>query len=428
LSDKQSGIKKINMKTTINRPLALLCIALACGGGRATFAQTFLAGKITVKGDIPAIDNKAFACTQVRVKGEEFASMTSEDQAWSIDKMPLLIGTTDVGYPMMAMLKCSDGNFCDVFPVILKAKIEIKAGELIHSDGYAIDVKRSVKAGDSIPAIRVGKTFVLSVEAAEGAKTSGEAEPWFTALKEDTKANDRSTAIEAWRIETAHVGLTQARPSTSSEADIAAYNKSMDYYNSAIAKNRHGENRDLDGAIADCTKAIELKPDFEGAYCLRGIAKKDKGDFDSSIEDYNKAIELKPAFDRLSADYNGRCNAKRGKGDFDGAIADCTKAIELVPDDDTEFSNVAGLAKITKGGFYNDRGLAKNGKGDLDGAIADYTKAIELIPEFSTIYGIDKTEGEFYNNRGLARKAKGDLDGGNADHTKANQLSRGAFP
>ena len=30
--------------------------------------------------------------------------------------------------------------------------------------------------------------------------------PWFTAFKEDTKADDRNAAIEAWRIEKDHVG------------------------------------------------------------------------------------------------------------------------------------------------------------------------------------------------------------------------------
>jgi tetratricopeptide (TPR) repeat protein len=50
----------------------------------------------------------------------------------------------------------------------------------------------------------------------------------------------------------------------------------------------------LDGAIADCTKAIEIKPDFASAYLNRSVAKQVKGDWDGSTADYNKAVELNP--------------------------------------------------------------------------------------------------------------------------------------
>lgn len=269
--------------------MALLCIALAYAAVRVTNAQTFVAGQITV-GDISSVDNKAFAVAHVQVKGEVFAAMASEDQAWGINKIPLLNSTSEVQYPIWGSVKCSDGKFKSVFPVVLKAKVDIEAGHVIHSDGYEIEVKRSVKAGDSIPAIRVGDTSVVSAEAAEGAKKSSEARPWFTAFKEDTKANDRSTIIEAWRIENDHVGVTPAQTSTWSAADITAWNKMMGYYNSAIAKNSKG---DLDGAVADCTKAIELVPDDDAEFSnVTGLAMITKGDLDGANADHAKAIEL----------------------------------------------------------------------------------------------------------------------------------------
>ena len=155
--------------------------------------RTFFPIQIVV-GDIAILDNKAFACMQVQVKGEPFVGMASDDQIWSVKKLPN-------GYPIWASLKCSDGNFRSVFPVVLKAKVDIKTGEVIHSDGYEIEVKRAVKAGDSIPAIRVGPTSVLSAETVQG----DEKTPWFTAFKEDTNANDRSIAIKAWRVEKDYV-------------------------------------------------------------------------------------------------------------------------------------------------------------------------------------------------------------------------------
>lgn len=150
---------------------------------------------------------------------------------------------------------------------------------------------------------------------------------------------------------------------------------------------------DWEGAIADFTKAIDIKPNFAVAYNARGAAKEGNRDWEGAIADYTRALELQPAF---NVAYNNRGIAKRAKGDLDGAIGDSTKAIELQPTHAAYFS----------------RGNAKSDKGDLDGAIADYTHAIELHPYFAAAY----------TYRGDVKKSKGDLDGANADHAKAAQL------
>ena len=49
---------------------------------------------------------------------------------------------------------------------------------------------------------------------------------------------------------------------------------------------------DLDGAIADFSKAIELKPKFILAYADRGNAKKAKGDQAGAEEDIAQANKL----------------------------------------------------------------------------------------------------------------------------------------
>jgi tetratricopeptide (TPR) repeat protein len=51
------------------------------------------------------------------------------------------------------------------------------------------------------------------------------------------------------------------------------------------------KKRDLDGAIADYNRAIELDPKFAAAYFHRGIAKQAKGDLKAAIGDINGAIE-----------------------------------------------------------------------------------------------------------------------------------------
>ena len=87
---------------------------------------------------------------------------------------------------------------------------------------------------------------------------------------------------------------------------------------------------DFDKAIKDFTTAIELKPDFFGAYNNRGVAYREKRDFDKAIQNYDKAIEIKP---RLAEAYITAAVSLYGeKRDFDTAIQNYDKAIELKPD------------------------------------------------------------------------------------------------
>jgi tetratricopeptide (TPR) repeat protein len=164
-----------------------------------------------------------------------------------------------------------------------------------------------------------------------------------------------------------------------------------DYVNRGDARQAKS---DLDGAIADFSKAIEIEPRYAYAYINRGNARQAKGDLEGAIADYTKAIEIDPQYAKT---YFNRGAAQQAKGDLEGAIADYTKAIEIDPRD----------AKA-----YNNRGILRKAKSDLDGAIADYTKAIELDPG----------KANAYLNRGIARKVKGDLEGAIADYTKAIEI------
>jgi lipoprotein NlpI len=133
-----------------------------------------------------------------------------------------------------------------------------------------------------------------------------------------------------------------------------------DFYNRGLARGTKG---DLDGAIADFNKAIELKPDYADAYIGRGYAKFQKGDLDGALTDYNKAIELKPNY---CLPYNNRGMLKNDKGDLGGAAADFTKAIELNPKD---------------AWAYRQRGcLHYNSHAFLD-ALVDFRKSCELNSE-----------------------------------------------
>jgi uncharacterized protein (TIGR03067 family) len=64
-----------------------------------------------------------------------------------------------------------------------------------------------------------------------------------------------------------------------------------DYVNDAIAKTAKG---DVDGALADYNKAIELKPDYAFFYYGRGKLKQVKNDLQGALADFNKASEILP--------------------------------------------------------------------------------------------------------------------------------------
>ena len=53
---------------------------------------------------------------------------------------------------------------------------------------------------------------------------------------------------------------------------------------------------DYNGAIADYTHAIQLKPNAAGFYALRGLARQQLGQYLDAIDDYDKAIQLKPDY------------------------------------------------------------------------------------------------------------------------------------
>jgi tetratricopeptide (TPR) repeat protein len=96
--------------------------------------------------------------------------------------------------------------------------------------------------------------------------------------------------------------------------------------NRAAARVRMG---DVNGAIADYNKAIELAPLDPELYFNRGNALVAAGQHDTAIADYNRALELNPAYAR--AQFN-RGTALALTGQRERAGADWARAIEIEPD------------------------------------------------------------------------------------------------
>jgi tetratricopeptide (TPR) repeat protein len=140
------------------------------------------------------------------------------------------------------------------------------------------------------------------------------------------------------------------------------HNLAISYYNRGIF---YYDKDDLDKAIADYTKAIELSPEYSSAFNNRGNAWSAKGDLDKALVDYDNAIRIdgKDPFR-----WNNRGLIWRRKGEYDRAIADFDQAIKIDP----------GYTAA-----YTNRGQAYEGKGDTERALADYKAALAVPQKYS---------------------------------------------
>lgn len=80
------------------------------------------------------------------------------------------------------------------------------------------------------------------------------------------------------------------------------------------------EKGEVDSALADYNRAVELKADDANLYVSRGRALYTKKAFDQSVRDYDKAIQLSPktiiAFLNRGASYNKMGDARKALDDF----------------------------------------------------------------------------------------------------------------
>jgi tetratricopeptide (TPR) repeat protein len=174
---------------------------------------------------------------------------------------------------------------------------------------------------------------------------------------------------------------------------------------------------DYQGAIADFTKSIQLKPDSGGFYSSRGSAKQELKDYQGAVTDFTEAIRIDPFYAYF---YYNRGRAKEEMKDYQGAMYDYTEAIRLdTPDTDSyklteslkqnltshnRASNEDVLDHISIRA-YKRRAEIKLELEDYKGAIADYNEVIRLNPTSPTTH----------NNRGEAKILSGALQGGLSD-------------
>ena len=120
-------------------------------------------------------------------------------------------------------------------------------------------------------------------------------------------------------------------------------------------------------ALAAIDEHIKLEPDNVRAYMLRAGLNADQKDLDAAIDDLTKAAEIKP--DEMSI-YSNRIELHELNEDLDAAIADCKMVLEKTPDE-TKYTFQRKLA-----GLYlrDDRPLA--GAKVLTEVLKDYQEGV----------------------------------------------------
>ena len=113
------------------------------------------------------------------------------------------------------------------------------------------------------------------------------------------------------------------------------------FYRSRATQEMTANN--LDAAMSDLDKAIELKPGDAGSYVDKGIIFTRRENYGAAIEQYSKAIELNPNY--ALAFYN-RGTVKEKLGKTEEALADYQKSSDLDPTNELAKSTITRLKLV----------------------------------------------------------------------------------
>jgi len=182
----------------------------------------------------------------------------------------------------------------------------------------------------------------------------------------------------------------------------------------------------LNDAIADCDRAIELKPDLAEAYFTRGLSYFYLGKYDEALDSYDQALKIDP---RMVNAYNSRGHTHFTRREWDLAVPEYKRAIEVDPNYAPAHQNLAttyvelgqyqlaieeydrALALEPENDFTRaQRALARARAGELDGALQDASEALEHADDLNLgrIGGHKATKYISYLARGTAHLRKED--------------------
>jgi tetratricopeptide (TPR) repeat protein len=263
----------------------------------------------------------------------------------------------------------------------------IVTGNLIDLGGSyrcrfnAIDIETAVRQVSAAVTMRRDNTiaYLLPSEAAPPAQIPTRPDPALATLY----FNSGFTHYEAKQYTEAVADFTRALEVKRDDEASLRY-RSYSYFNL----------KEYDRTITDMSRLIDIRPGNAESYLTRSGAYIANGDYDRGIADCDQALKLNP---NMAEAYTNRSSAHYGKGEWNRAIVDSTEAIRLNPND--------------ADAYYN-RGGAYTGKGDYTRAIIDFTEAIRLKPNGANAY----------HSRGFAYANRGDWGRAIADYNDTARL------
>lgn len=129
--------------------------------------------------------------------------------------------------------------------------------------------------------------------------------------------------------------------------------------------NLHVQLKKTDLALADYANAVAVDPKYHSTYAQRGILLDSTGRTDDALKDFAKSIELEPAY---AEPYYNRGTIYSGKKEYAKAIPDYEKYVTLVTD-----------SEYLADGHMN-LGIAHYYTGSLQEALDNFSKVIAIQP------------------------------------------------
>jgi tetratricopeptide (TPR) repeat protein len=222
------------------------------------------------------------------------------------------------------------------------------------------------------------------------------------------KSQEATAALLRGRFDQAVLAFDDALKDT----DLPVARQAGLYSDRGVAKWRL---KQLDGALADFTKAVSLNPDYAPAYNNRGNVYMEVNRVEDAYKDFDKAITLSPNF---GAAYSNRGIANERLNKLSAAESDFRRAVEMMPANAVPH-NGRGKVESALGRNYTalrylNRAITLNGQyapayqnralvlmllDRNEDAIQDLDKVIALSPENADLY--------VYRGQAYARDKRG---------------------
>ncbi len=193
----------------VGLPYFILVVAATSLSAQSTISLGKIDGKVTSKAfaSVPAVPIK------LGTAPANFVIGSGTEQIWSLEDHEFAVGDRTLRYPLMGIVTGSKSDLSRNFQVIASTttfNVELRAGAVLHIDGYVIESKRAIKAGDKVSTLLLvsGDSSIFSMEGEtgkEGGSMDGKSQPWLTIFKETCKPANRAFAIDTWRITNSYV-------------------------------------------------------------------------------------------------------------------------------------------------------------------------------------------------------------------------------